>query len=296
MWAIMMESDRVPGVEPKWAAAPGSFLTKPRLSLPTMRKFAGWPGSSSCALATRLLGGICTLCTLATDWSSYQLPVRMNAARITPPSTSAMTKRNAKARTENDVRCTVSRRVPAAPPPFRFHPLRKHRCSVVSPAVDVASLRRAAAVARAVAATGAPVAVTTDGAAVLVATDPVEVVTADGHAAWNALRHVDAAGFWVGWIAYDLGRTIEAFTSASGTPTQRFTSASGTPTQRFTSASGTPTQRFTSASGTPTQRFTSASGTPTQRVDAAAQDRVVPDLAFMRFESVTAFDRSGAHA
>lgn len=89
-------------------------------------------------------------------------------------------------------------------------PLRNRTWSVVSPAVEVAALRRAADRARALAlGAGEPVAVVVDGDAVLVATDPVEIVRADGAAVWDALHRIDAGGFWVGWIAYDVARAIE---------------------------------------------------------------------------------------
>ncbi|HEY3831275.1 MAG TPA: hypothetical protein VGO03_03205, partial [Acidimicrobiia bacterium] len=55
-----------------------------------------------------------------------------------------------------------------------------------------------------------PIAVVRDGADVIVGTDAVEQVAADGEAGLRALDRMWLGdGFWVGALAYDLGRTIE---------------------------------------------------------------------------------------
>jgi para-aminobenzoate synthetase component 1 len=57
---------------------------------------------------------------------------------------------------------------------------------------------------------GGPVAVVRDGRDVIVCTDAVEHVAAHGDAGLQALDHMWAGdGFWVGALAYDLGRVIE---------------------------------------------------------------------------------------
>jgi para-aminobenzoate synthetase component 1 len=53
-----------------------------------------------------------------------------------------------------------------------------------------------------------------DGANTVIAADPVEVVAADGAPARAALAAL-TPGWWAGFVAYDLGRTIEAVPSRS---------------------------------------------------------------------------------
>ena len=48
-----------------------------------------------------------------------------------------------------------------------------------------------------------------DGAQTIVAVAPEEVLSADGEQAFEALRDVAQHGFWCGFCAYDLGRTVE---------------------------------------------------------------------------------------
>jgi para-aminobenzoate synthetase component 1 len=48
-----------------------------------------------------------------------------------------------------------------------------------------------------------------DGSATIVTDAPTAVRVASGEPAFNALRTIDAGGFWAGYCAYDLGRTIE---------------------------------------------------------------------------------------
>jgi para-aminobenzoate synthetase component 1 len=48
-----------------------------------------------------------------------------------------------------------------------------------------------------------------DGRTTIVGFDPAVVRAASGEAAFDVLREVDAGGFWAGFCAYDLGRTIE---------------------------------------------------------------------------------------
>ena len=64
---------------------------------------------------------------------------------------------------------------------------------------------------------GGPVAVVRDGADVIVCTDAVEHVAADGDAGLRAFDHMWRGGFWVGALAYDLGRAIERVETAAGT-------------------------------------------------------------------------------
>ncbi len=52
-------------------------------------------------------------------------------------------------------------------------------------------------------------AIVRDGSATIVGWSPAEVRSADGEPALEVLRAVDAGGFWVGFCAYDLGRSIE---------------------------------------------------------------------------------------
>jgi para-aminobenzoate synthetase component 1 len=52
-------------------------------------------------------------------------------------------------------------------------------------------------------------AVVRDGASTVVASVPAVVRAASGMGAFDVLREVDAGGFWVGFCAYDLGRSIE---------------------------------------------------------------------------------------
>jgi para-aminobenzoate synthetase component 1 len=48
-----------------------------------------------------------------------------------------------------------------------------------------------------------------DGAQTIVAVAPEEVLSADGEQAFEALRELAKRGFWCGFCAYDLGRTVE---------------------------------------------------------------------------------------
>jgi para-aminobenzoate synthetase component I len=48
-----------------------------------------------------------------------------------------------------------------------------------------------------------------DGDATIVAVDPVEVRVASGEDAFALLRAAGESGFWAGFLAYDLGRTVE---------------------------------------------------------------------------------------
>ena len=52
-------------------------------------------------------------------------------------------------------------------------------------------------------------AIARDGNAFLVATRPARVVSGSGRDAFAALDEIDRGGFWVGFVAYDLGRSIE---------------------------------------------------------------------------------------
>jgi para-aminobenzoate synthetase component I len=52
-------------------------------------------------------------------------------------------------------------------------------------------------------------AVVRDGSATIVAGGPAEVRVANGEQSFDVLRDVEAGGFWVGYCAYDLGRTVE---------------------------------------------------------------------------------------
>ena len=52
-------------------------------------------------------------------------------------------------------------------------------------------------------------AIVRDGATTVVAGEPAVVRAASGEAAFGVLREIDAGGFWTGFCAYDLGRTIE---------------------------------------------------------------------------------------
>src|SRR6478752_6424626 len=55
-----------------------------------------------------------------------------------------------------------------------------------------------------------PIAVVRDRDAVVVALDPVDRIAADGLAGVTALDRIwRSGGFWVGALAYDLGRSIE---------------------------------------------------------------------------------------
>jgi para-aminobenzoate synthetase component 1 len=52
-------------------------------------------------------------------------------------------------------------------------------------------------------------AVVRDGASIIIAIAPEEVLSASGEAAFEVLRRVGSSGFWCGFCAYDLGRTVE---------------------------------------------------------------------------------------
>jgi para-aminobenzoate synthetase component 1 len=52
-------------------------------------------------------------------------------------------------------------------------------------------------------------AIVRSGSATVVCVSPAVVRTASGADAFAVLREVDAGGFWVGYVAYDLGRAIE---------------------------------------------------------------------------------------
>jgi para-aminobenzoate synthetase component 1 len=54
-----------------------------------------------------------------------------------------------------------------------------------------------------------PVTVVRDGDAYVVATEPDEVVVANGPDAFARLDDAERGGFWTGFVAYDLGRTVE---------------------------------------------------------------------------------------
>jgi para-aminobenzoate synthetase component 1 len=60
---------------------------------------------------------------------------------------------------------------------------------------------------------GAPVAVFRDGRRWIVAAGPCDVVRAGGADALTALSGL-GAGWWAGWLAYELGRTVEPFPAA----------------------------------------------------------------------------------
>jgi para-aminobenzoate synthetase component 1 len=52
-------------------------------------------------------------------------------------------------------------------------------------------------------------AVVRDGAHTIIAIAPEEVLSADGDAAFDVVREAATGGFWCGFCAYDLGRTVE---------------------------------------------------------------------------------------
>jgi para-aminobenzoate synthetase component I len=52
-----------------------------------------------------------------------------------------------------------------------------------------------------------------DGRDTIVGAAPARVVTGDGDAAFDALREIDSGGFWVGFCAYELGRSVERVTT-----------------------------------------------------------------------------------
>ena len=52
-------------------------------------------------------------------------------------------------------------------------------------------------------------AIVRDGSTIVVGADPQVVRTASGEHAFAVLREISRSGFWVGFIAYDLGRAIE---------------------------------------------------------------------------------------
>ncbi|MCU1428902.1 MAG: anthranilate/para-aminobenzoate synthase component [Actinomycetia bacterium] len=54
-----------------------------------------------------------------------------------------------------------------------------------------------------------PVTVVRDGPSLVIATDPDELVVANGTDAFDALDRAERAGFWTGYLAYDLGRAVE---------------------------------------------------------------------------------------
>ena len=62
---------------------------------------------------------------------------------------------------------------------------------------------------------GAGGTVVRDGDATVVAVDPVEVRVASGEDAFALLAAAGRAGFWAGYLAYDLGRTVERVGAAA---------------------------------------------------------------------------------